>query len=117
MIKIFQPDLWVTESNDDCICSVTSKGDEVFLHFYPTNNDARPSIVWNCIDIFPNSYCKYTSKQFFDNDLKFETEAPVNGIILELSQQETLSLTGCHVDIQMKFLLDSGKAFVSKIIE
>lgn len=92
MIKIFQPDLWVTESNDDCICCVTSNDDEVFLHFYPTNNDARPSIIWNCVDIFPNSYCKYTSKQFFSNDLKFETEAPVNGIILEFDDNTTINL-------------------------
>lgn len=47
-------------------------------------------------------------------DVAFNLDEKI--IILELSQQDTLALSGSRVSVQLRFLFKDGKAFASKIM-
>ena len=73
MIRLFQPDLWTTESDDNCICSVTADDNYVFLHSHKLRDLAEPCLIWNCEDIFPSDYCHYKKKTNFIDNSSFLT--------------------------------------------
>ncbi len=100
MIRLFQPDLWMTASDDNCICSVTADDNQVFLHSYKLNKKANPCLIWHCEDVFPNEYCHYKKRTNFKknpavldftcNARPFKIIGVINGEEVDLSSKTTV---------------------------